>query len=360
LTIFVFIHNIPTLINLHVTAKTLLMLTRYRIIFLLIISVSFGRITSAQDIYQDETSTRVYKKIKDFSAQRKITNTIHDLFLKPISPCSAPPHEIQEPLPCETYANFEGKVIRNILITTLDPFGYSLQDTAVKPHDFISKGGNALHIKTQTLAIRNRLLIKKNDRFDSLMIKESERLIRNQSYIHDVTIRTVAAGPDSDSVDIFIRVSDLWSIVPDGAISGSSFTIELSDKNLGGFGHTFSNRLTQNYLNGNNSYSAYYYIPNINNTYISSRIRYAVDEDRNYLKSLSVERPFFSPVTRWAGGIYLSQEMSPAWIYKNDSTRLYLNSKYNIQINNFNINQGVYIIRILNNNNEFKTKIVKL
>lgn len=306
------------------------MITRFRII-ILFISVAFCQVTVAQDIIQDEGTTRVYKKIEEFSSRRKLTSTIHHLLLKPLNHVP-PSSQIQhKPVLSETYENFEGKIIRKIHITTLDPFGYSLKDTSAKPIDFISKGGNSLHIKTQELTIRNRLLFKNNEHFDSLAVRESERLIRSQSYIKDVLIQAIEVGTNCDSVDVYIRALDLWSIIPDGAVSSSRFTIELSDKNLGGLGHTFNNRFTQNYLNGDNAYSGYYFIPNIKSTYISSQLRYIIDEDRNFLKSLNIERPFFSPLTRWAGGIFASQEMSPIWLFKNDTTRLYLHSKFNIQ-----------------------------
>jgi len=272
----------------------------------------------------------VYKKIEIYSAQHKVTNSLHGFILRPVVN-SQPQAEVAGSRDTETYSAYEGKVIRSINIATLDPFGYSLHDTAARPKDFLSKGGNALHIKTQHITVRNRLLIKKYDRFDSLLVKESERLIRSQSYIHDVTVQTVVTGANSDSVDIFIRVADLWSIVPDGALSNTSFTLELAEKNLGGFGHTFSNRYTQNYLNGNHAYSARYYIPNFKNTYISARFIYSVDENRDYVKGLNIERPFYSPVTRWAGGALATQVLTPTWVYKDETTRLYLRSKYNIQ-----------------------------
>ena len=49
------------------------------------------------------------------------------------------------------------------------------------------------------------------------------------------------------------------------------------------------------------------------------------------MKALNIERPFFSPVARWAGGAYVSQQKITGWIYKNDTTRLNLQSKANIQ-----------------------------
>ena len=69
-------------------------------------------------------------------------------------------------------------------------------------------------LKHRYLAIRNLLLIRKNEPFNSFFVKESERLIRSQQYVHDVSFYVVSAGAKSDSVDIFIRELDIWSISP--------------------------------------------------------------------------------------------------------------------------------------------------
>jgi hypothetical protein len=43
------------------------------------------------------------------------------------------------------------------------------------------------------------------------------------------------------------------------------------------------------------------------NTYVRSILTYQLDLDQNYLKSINVERPFFSPYARWAAGVYFDQ-----------------------------------------------------
>ena len=58
------------------------------------------------------------------------------------------------------YSAFEGKIIRNINIDTLDPFGYSMVDTTIAKQNFLHKTGNKLHLKSQRLAIQNLLLIR--------------------------------------------------------------------------------------------------------------------------------------------------------------------------------------------------------
>ena len=305
------------------------MFLRNIIIFYMLI-ICTGGVAFAQE-KPDTTVTGVYKKIEDYSSRHQFTKLIHGFLLKPVTTSVAVPPAVPDNLPIDPYTPYEGKIIRSIIITTLDPFGFLLNDTNAHPRSYFEKGGNALHIKTQNSVIRNRMLVRENDRFDSLLVKESERLIRSQSYIHDVVVSAVPTGINSDSVDVYVRVSDLWSIIPDGALSSESLTFKLTEKNLGGLGHTVSGSYWQNYLNGKNAFSAYYFVPNIKNSYVSVRLAYVIDENKDYIKGLYLERPFFSPVARWAGGISVSQQKLTGWIYKNDTTRLYLQSKANIQ-----------------------------
>ena len=96
-----------------------------------------------------------------------------------------------------------------------------------------------MHIKTQAITIRNLLLIHKNAPFNSLLVKESERLIRSQKYVHEVSFYVVAAGKDKDSVDIYIRELDKWSIIPEVSISPHASRFGMTDKNFLGTGHEF-------------------------------------------------------------------------------------------------------------------------
>jgi hypothetical protein len=300
------------------------------VILLFIYTAVLGSAALAQDA-PDTSDAKVYRKIEEYSSKRKVTSLLHGFLLRPVITSETPVHVVPNNQPVVTYKKCEGKIIRNIFITTLDPFGYFLSDTTSYPKSYLEKGGNAIHAKTQHFIIRNQLLFHKYDQFDSLLVKESERLIRSQSYINDVAITALPAGQNSDSVDVYLRANDLWSIIPDGAASSESVNIKLSDKNLAGLGHTLSASYTQNYQNGNDAFSTYYYVPNIRNSYVNSRIYYAIDEDKNYNVGLKTERPFYSPLARWAGGIQISQQKLPGWIYKNDTTRLYLTSTYNLQ-----------------------------
>ncbi len=257
---------------------------------------------------QKKDSTKVYKQIETYSKKRGFTNFLHGLFFRPVETKPIKTTKARRKILQKPYRNFEGKIIRNIEIVTLDPFGFSANDTNVVVQNRLYKTGNRLHIKSQEITIRNLLLIRKNETFDSLLVKESERLIRSQKYIQDVSIFTSLAGRNSDSVNIFIRVVDLWSIIPEGAISPTRVTIGLNEKNFLGTGHNFENVFTWNHSNGNNIYNSNYFIPNIKNTYINTSLHYGIDENENYIKSLNVERPFFSPFAKWAAGAYFEKQ----------------------------------------------------
>ena len=177
-----------------------------------------GQILFAQEIPAKKDSAKVYRDIEKYSDKRKFTRFIYRLIFEPVAKQKIIKSSFQK-LKKVNYAKFEGKIIRKIKITTLDPFGYSDVDSTQIPETFLFKSGNALHLKTKKLTIKNLLLIRENQLLDSLLIKESERLIRTQRFVTGVSssIRIVA----QDSVDVSIRVLDSWSSVPDFSISST-------------------------------------------------------------------------------------------------------------------------------------------
>lgn len=172
----------------------------------------------------------------------------------------------------------------------------------------MKKNGNSIHIKTKKLAIRNLLLIRENKPLDSLLVKESLRLIRAQSYINRVASKTQLIAKNGDSVDVFIRVLDSWSLLPRFSATDSKASFELNERNFFGSGHTLNSKYQKRYEDGKNAYNLEYVVPNIKNTFIKTAVLYFKDLDKNYGKSITIDRPFFSPFAKWAGGIVLNQQ----------------------------------------------------
>jgi hypothetical protein len=253
-------------------------------------------------------SARMYKSIEKFSKKSKFTKFIHGLIFEPIRTKNNIAKASPKKVPKKNYRQFEGKIIRHINVETLDPFGYSEKNTTSEPTKYLSKVGNRIHLKSKALTIKNLLLIKRNRPLDSLLVKESERLVRSQRFVRGVVITPVLISKTSDSVDVNIRVLDSWSLIPDIAGSNSKADFDLTERNFLGLGHQFENTYQRKFNTGEDAYSTRYTTPNILNTYIKTSIAYQIDLEHNYSKSINIERPFFSPFTRWAAGVYFDQQ----------------------------------------------------
>jgi len=306
-----------------------------KIIFILsFVSISTIDIAIAQQPASKTDSTHLYKNIDSYSKRSKLTRFMYSLIFKPIATSKSkkkPDTNVYKKLIQKKYSPFEGKVIRHINIETLDPFGYSISDTAAKPKNLLSKTGNNLHIKSQHITIRNQLLIRQNQLFDSLLVKESERLVRSGGYVHDVSFFVKAASKNSDSVDIYIRELDNWSIIPKIGASTSMINIDLTDINFLGLGHRSQNGFIWDHQAGNYAYNLSYLIPNIRNTYVNSTIHFERDQLGNSLRNFAIDRPFFSPFARWAAGVNFMHQFRNDYIHVNDSLFLFQRFKFNLQ-----------------------------
>jgi hypothetical protein len=279
----------------------MLMIKSITILFFVLISISDFAFAQQKSAKKD--STQIYTDIESYSKRSKFTKFAYSLFFRPTKPDPSKKKakkKVYKRLIQKPYSAFEGKIIRHITIETLDPFGYSIEDTIVKKQNFLAKTGNTVHLKSQRITIRNLLLIHQNQVFDSLLVKESERLVRSMKYVRDVSFFVKATANNSDSVDVFIRELDIWTISPRGGTSPSSTKLSLTDKNFLGLGHEFRNDYTWRYTPGSNSFHTNYLIPNIKNTYIQANLHYGVDGNKFRNKGLAFDRPFFSPFAKWA------------------------------------------------------------
>jgi hypothetical protein len=277
-------------------------------------------------IPNEKKDTTLYKKIEQLSQKNKFTQLLHKAIFERTTTRNSNP--IRRPKNRD-YKKYEGKIIRIITFETLDPFGYSVTDTTQKPKNWAEKTGNTLHLKSKEFAIKNLTLLKKNKPLDSLLVRETERLIRNQRFVREVYISAELVSKNSDSVDVTVRVLDSWSILPSGSISPSRSRFQFIDRNFLGTGSEFTNRLVTENATGNSAYSTSLIIPTIKNSYIRTAIQYRLELDNSFAKSINVERRFFSPFTKWAGGIYVDEQFKIDSLQNNAGEFSLQNFKYN-------------------------------
>lgn len=287
--------------------------------------LAFGQKTASK-----KDTRELYENIESYSGRSKFTKFLYRLLFKPVAKTPTK-KKVYKKLIQRPYSTFEGKVIRKISIVTLDPFGNSIADTIAGSKNFLTRTGNKAHVQSHAFTIRNLLLFRQNQLFDSLLIKESERLVRSQKYVRDVSFFVRATAPNSDSVDIFIRELDTWSIIPNGSASASRLSLGLTDRNFAGLGHEAQAGYTWNHSNGGNAYNMKYAIPNIYNTFINTAVQYDMGESGEFDKRFTVDRPFFSSLTKWAAGVSFTQQLRKTYIPLNDSVYVLQRFKFNTQ-----------------------------
>lgn len=273
-------------------------------------------------------SIKIYKQIEEFSRKRKFTKMLHNLVFKPTSRNRKSRIKVRD---FPSYRPYEGKIIRDIIIETLDPFGYSVYDTVSKPRNWAEATGNKIHKRTNASTIRDLLLFKKDTPLDTLLLKESERLIRSQSFVRSalITAQLPEAERKSDSVDVTVRVLDSWSMIPEGSFSTSRSSLGIRERNFIGMGHELRFRFTRRFYEGNNAYDTRYIIPNFKNTFVRTSVGYRRNIDKSYYKGVNIERNFYSPFTRWAGGVYVDQQFRKDSLPDATSSMSYESYKYN-------------------------------
>ncbi|MDN3676808.1 hypothetical protein QWY90_05720 [Flavobacterium paronense] len=287
--------------------------------------------SQAQEKNSGNDSVKVYKNIENYSKKTKFNKFVYRLLFKSQRSNTAgiQKNARKRFLIKKTFDRNEGKIIREIRIETLDPFGYAVDNYKDVPEKGFEKFGNRLHLKTKNWTIRNLLLFKKNEPLDSLIAKESERLIRRQRYVRSVIIKPIEIPNCKDSVDVSVRVLDSWTLIPTGAISGSRGNFDLIERNFFGLGHEIENDFTKRFDDKKSAYTARYTINNIKNTFIKTTFAYENDLNNNITRSARIERQFFSPLTRLAGGAYFENRFYVDSLP--DATNVFENQNFKLQ-----------------------------
>lgn len=302
----------------------------FKTIIFIVLIFCLQQFCNAQENTLKKDSTKMYLDIEKYSKKKKISKFFYRLIFEPVESESKKKNLFQKTV-VKNYKKVEGKIIRKITIETLDPFGFSDADASKNPKRFAYKIGNFLHPKTHNFAIRNLLLINRNTVLDSLLVRESERLIRSQRYVRSVTITSDLVSEISDSVDVTIRVLDSWSLLPDFTSSTKTSSFRLTEKNFFGTGHELSGTFRKSLNGRDNAYAASYTIPTILQTFVSTSLSFQKDDDGSFNKFIAIDRPFFSSYSRWAGGVYFDQQYKKITYRDKDLAPVLQSYKFNTQ-----------------------------
>lgn len=287
------------------------------------------------DVFAQTDSLTIYHKLERKADEHKVTSWIFDAIF--VDPDNIPleedsivvAHSTRSIKITNPYLAYANKPIRSIKVEVLDPFGNSVNDTFKRPAKGIQKIGNQLHVRSRERVIRNLLLFDEGDAVDPVKLSESERLLRVAPYINDARIyvkgkETVIRGKKkkivlTDSIDIIVRVHDKWSIEPESNMDINSPNLLVTERNLGGLGHSIYQGVNYDGTRHTFGNSGGYGIYNIGGSYISSQLFYYTDPLLTQT-GINFNRPFYSPLAKWGGGLSFS---------KSYSTFLYIDSAVN-------------------------------
>jgi hypothetical protein len=202
------------------------------------------------------------------------------------------------------FLEYDGKVIRNIDIKRLNVFGTSVYDTNRIAKSRFEKFSNSLHISTKESVIRNSfLLFERGDIVNPAILKDNERLLRQQPFLHDARIYVEADSLKPNFVDILIVTQDTWSLTPIISFSSKNkYGLTLDHNNFGGLAHQINGgfKYDANAKKQKRELFGKYTIPYIKKSLITAQAEILYLEPIRSA-SIKVFRPFLTPSVKYAG-----------------------------------------------------------
>ena len=245
-----------------------------------------------------------YTKIKDFAYKAKWTKELYKKVF--VNPHRGYLNVMRTQNSEERFKAYSGKVIHDISIVVLPPYGTSVYDTTYFEEDmgWLKNLANKTHMKTAEKVIRRQLTIKPGMLLVPFELVQNEILLRRLDYIDDANM-IVTEDPDNPAqVNVTLICKDQlsWGATVESNFL-NSFDIGLENKNFMKLGHVlnyeFSYRGTKDKKWGN---ELEYKVNSLWGTHINIRGYYRNDY-REKEVFVDVERQFLTNRMKWAGGM---------------------------------------------------------
>jgi hypothetical protein len=180
-----------------------------------------------------------------------------------------------------------------------------LFDTEASDEDTtLARLGNKLHVTTRQSTIEDQLLFRSGDLYQPGLIEESARILRDTRYLRDALIRPVAFH--DGVVDLEVTTQDVWTFNPGisfgrkGGANSSGF--ELEELNFLGTGTQVGIGFKSDV--DRDSKLIHYRDRQLGSSWWDLDAGYSDNSDGR-LAQLTLDHPFYSLGTRWAGGVSL-------------------------------------------------------
>ena len=204
----------------------------------------------------------------------------------------------------------EGAVIGNIVLNKLDVFDTSNP----KESGWFYRMANKLHIITKDKVIEKQLLLEPGDKYSKRLSDESERILRDNNYFYDASIKPVNAH--DGVVDLEVTTRDVWTLNPGfsfGRKGGENTTsVNIREINLLGTGQFV--QISRSEGVDRVSKSIQYQDRHIGRSWVSGTAFYSKNSDgkETFLEAV---RPFYALDTRWSAGTTYSDNELRTVVY---------------------------------------------
>lgn len=224
--------------------------------------------------------------------------------------CAGPALAQESGVPDDASLEASGVIVGDIIFDREDVFDL----TNPEEDKWLYRLANKWHILTQERVIQNQLLIGTGDAYSRRELDESERILRNNSYLYDAAIKPV--NIENGKVDLLVATKDVWTLKPGFSYSrkgGETKTVvEIEELNLLGRGQL----IRFSHSDDVDRISKTFEIQDkqLANSWVSLTALYSDNSDGES-SFLSVVRPFFALDTRWSAGVTASRSDASELLY---------------------------------------------
>lgn len=175
---------------------------------------------------------------------------------------------------------------------------------------------NDLKIATRDTTIREQLLFGPGDQYSAQKAEETARLLRERNYLADAEVTPTAYDPGTNTVDMKVRVRDVWTLEPGvgfGRSGGAnSSRIRVADEDLLGFGQEVA--LEYKSDPDRSGLSLQFHDPNLRHSRWGLDAKVADNSDGT-VATMALERPFYSLDSRWSAGLAGGSDRQATTLY---------------------------------------------
>jgi outer membrane protein assembly factor BamA len=199
---------------------------------------------------------------------------------------------------------YEGTRIGKIHIVTLPIFDMYDERERNSVYQFV----NDIHFPTMDYVIQRQLLFAEGDTLQPRVINESERILRDNSYLSDAVV--LPHQVCDESLDVIVLTRDLWTLMPKLFFSRkggyNKYGLTLEDENILGTGDT----VFLEFINDRerDTTSIGYRTKQVFGSRVNLSATYS-DTTDGINKKLEILRPFYSLNANWSMGFKLNEDV---------------------------------------------------